>query len=447
MNLGSQAQAVMLLTVSFGKSHKSGAKPLSTNEWARFAAWLKDHDLEPSALLKGDMKCLLSGWMDRSITLSRLESLMDRGGALGLALEKWQRAGLWVITRSDSEYPERLKRRLRLESPPVLFGCGNRMLLGRGGIAVVGSRDADQDDIAFTENLGDAAAKQGYSIVSGGARGVDETAMLGALKNEGTAIGVMADSLLRTATSAKYRKYLLSGDLVLISPFNPEAGFNVGNAMSRNRYIYCLADAAVVVSSTPDKGGTWNGAIEDLKAAWVPLWVKRTVSTKSGNSELVQKGAHWIPDDLTSLACLLNGSHASTAKDGRADLPLLSTEAAPPATTETAIEVSEPLDLDSGSEEAQPEKADADEPVAETEPVQADVNFYTLFLNRMLDITGNGPMKAEDMALHLKLEKSQVNAWLKRGVGDGKIKKLTRPVRYQSTAGVRQQASLFGEDG
>ena len=121
------------------------------------------------------------------------------------------------------------------------------MLLGRGGIAVVRSRDADQEDIAFTENLGDSAAKQGYSVVSGAARGVDESAMLGALKNEGTANGVMADSLLRAATSAKFRKYLLAGDLVLITPFNPEAGFNVGNAMSRNRYIYCLADAAVVV--------------------------------------------------------------------------------------------------------------------------------------------------------------------------------------------------------
>ena len=397
MNLGSQAQAVMLLTVSFGKSDKSSAKPLSTKEWARFAVWLKDHDLDPSALLKGDMNGLLSGWMDRSITLSRLESLMDRGGALGLALEKWQRAGLWVITRSDPKYPKRLKRRLQLESPPVLFGCGNRMLLGRGGVAVVGSRDADQDDIAFTENLGDAAAKQGYSIVSGGARGVDETAMLGALKNEGTAIGVMADSLLRAVTSAKYRKYLLSDDLVLITPFNPEAGFNVGNAMSRNRYIYCLADAAVVVSSTPGKGGTWNGALEDLKAAWVPLWVKRTVSAKSGNSELVQKGASWIPDDLTSLACLLNGSPASTVKDGRADLPLLAADASHPATTEPAIEVSESLDLDSGSGEAQPEKASADNPVAETTPDQVDMDFYTLFLIRMFDITRNGPMNADDM--------------------------------------------------
>jgi len=74
--------------------------------------------------------------------------------------------------------------------------------------------------------------------------------MLGALEHGGTSVGVLADSLLRSATSAQYRKQIMSGDLVLVTPFNPEAGFNVGNAVTRNRYIYCLADAAVVVSST-----------------------------------------------------------------------------------------------------------------------------------------------------------------------------------------------------
>ena len=100
--------------------------------------------------------------------------------------------------------------------------------------------------------------------------------MQGALEGEGTAIGVLADSLLRSATSSRFRNGIMSGSLTLVSPFNPEAGFNVGNAMRRNRYIYCLSDAAVVISSTLDRGGTWNGAIEDLKAAWVPLWVKQT---------------------------------------------------------------------------------------------------------------------------------------------------------------------------
>ena len=322
MNPSSQAQAMMLLTVSLGKPDNADEKPLSVREWSRLAAWLKEREIEPSDLLKGDLKSKLSGWMDRSVTLSRLEHLIGRGGTLGLALERWRRVGIWVIARPELEYPDRLKRRLQLASPPILFGCGNKALLGRGGIAVVGSRAADREEIEFTEDLGKEAAQQGFSIVSGGARGVDESAMLGALRSEGTAIGVLADSLLRSGTSDRFRKYLLSGDLVLTTPFNPEAGFNVGNAMSRNRYIYGLADAAIVISSTPDKGGTWNGALEDLKAAWVPLWVKRTKNEKSGNPELVRRGARWLPDDLPSLDQLMNGSTGRTEDSDHAGLPL-----------------------------------------------------------------------------------------------------------------------------
>ena len=88
---------------------------------------------------------------------------------------------------------------------------------------------------------------------------------------------------------------------MLVSPFNPEAGFNVGNSMTRNRYVYCLADAAVVISSDLQKGGTWNGAVEDLQARWVPLWVKRNGEENSGNSMLVQRGANQLPDDLSNL--------------------------------------------------------------------------------------------------------------------------------------------------
>ena len=138
MQLDGQAQAVLLLTVSFGKSGTAEARPLSTREWARFAIWLRDHDLKPSSLLEGVLDDLLSDWTDPVITPSRLESLLDRGALLGILLEKWQRAGLWVIARSDPDYPDRLKRRLKFEAPPVLFGCGNKKLLEKGGIAVVG---------------------------------------------------------------------------------------------------------------------------------------------------------------------------------------------------------------------------------------------------------------------------------------------------------------------
>ena len=249
----------------------------------------------------------LEGWSHKKITCERIEALLNRGMTLALSVEKWKRSGLWVMTRSDNDYPQRIKDRLGpSKSPHILFGCGNRRLLQDDGnvLAVVGSRDADDIDLAYSRDLGKKAANSGWLVVSGGARGVDEAAMLGALDAEGTVIGALADSLLKTSLSKKYLRHLMDNNLVLVSPFNPESGFNVGNAMGRNKYIYCMSDAAVVVRSDT-KGGTWRGAEENQKNNWVPIWVKHT---DDGNHRIVQRGANWLPHciDEVDLSTLTN---------------------------------------------------------------------------------------------------------------------------------------------
>ena len=145
--------------------------------------------------------------------------------------------------------------------------------------------------------------------------------MQATLEREGTAVGMLADGLLRAAMSAAWRKRLLSGDLVLTSAVNPEAGFHVGHAMTRNRYVYCLADAAVVVASAAGRGGTWNGAVDGLKGGWVPVWTRRNRSTSSGNPELVTRGARWLPEPLASLDSLLRAPRVAPADT----LPLFAT--------------------------------------------------------------------------------------------------------------------------
>jgi predicted Rossmann fold nucleotide-binding protein DprA/Smf involved in DNA uptake len=445
MQVSSQAQAVLLLTSHLTKSDKSEPRPLSTHEWGRFAYWLKDRGLQPASLLSEDPRRLLSGWMDRGITPDRIEYLLGRGGALGLALEKWHRAGLWVLTRSDSEYPERLKKRLQLEAPPVLFGCGNKSLLNVRGIAVVGSRNASDADLSFANQLGGDAAAQGFSIVSGGARGIDESAMFGALEREGTVVGVLADSLLRSATSAKYRKHLMSNDLVLVSPFNPEAGFNVGNAMARNCHIYCLADAAVVVTTGRDKGGTWNGAIDNLRSHCVPLWVRSHPDPDSGNPDLVRRGAKWLPNDKTDLSELLacgDGDLDVAAASRSGELPL--GRRAPKASgaphgllhEDNATEVKEAT--------ASPEAAAKQNETKQAIPVSLnELTFYEFFLHRMTRLTAKAPLGVDDLLEHLDLSRTQLNAWLKRGVADKRLRKFTGPVRYGVKSIEPEQISMF----
>ena len=186
MSFSENTQAILLLNTYFSKPERGAAKPLTPTEWGRFALWLKDQKLSPAQLLQKNFSELLADWQDKNITFDRIKVLLERGNAMALALEKWQRAGVWVITRSDDCYPKRLKARLGTLAPPVFFGVGNKDLLNQGGLAVVGSRNASPVDLAFTDAIGAKSASSGVCIVSGGARGVDETSMLGAVNAQGT---------------------------------------------------------------------------------------------------------------------------------------------------------------------------------------------------------------------------------------------------------------------
>jgi predicted Rossmann fold nucleotide-binding protein DprA/Smf involved in DNA uptake len=374
---------------------------------------------------------------------------------MALALEKWQRAGLWIITRSDPDYPVRLKRLLRNGSPPLFFGCGHRQLLNRGGLTVVGSRDASEGDLEFARRLGGETAAAGYSIVSGGARGIDESAMLGALEKEGTVIGVLSDRLLKATTSSKYRPALMAKNLLLISPFNPEAGFDVGNAMARNKYVYCLADAALIVHAGT-KGGSWSGALENLKHGWVPLWVKSTEDKDSGNAQLVAKGARWLPlkDEQVDIRQLFERPAQTQGPPGSGDL--FDIRATPMKTAvgedqsvfdqEREVEIATVIDNSTDADKSlvvevsSPERsADsaADEVGCEARTARGEaleglplLSFYELFLRRMEILTEKEPKTVGQLLEELDISKAQLNAWLKRAVSEKHLRKHGKPLRY-----------------
>ncbi len=166
-----------------------------------------------------------------------------------------------------------------------------------GGLAVVGSRNVDDRLIAYSEGVGRVAAAGGQAVISGGARGVDQAAMRGALAAGGAAVGILADSLERAALARHNRDALMGHRLVLVSPYDPAAGFNVGHAMGRNKYIYALSDCAVVVNADYEKGGTWAGAVEQLeRLRLVPVFVRNGPDAGKGNAALLRRGARPWPE-------------------------------------------------------------------------------------------------------------------------------------------------------
>lgn len=290
MKLSTDSLALLLLCSQLGLD-ENPAKPLTLREWNPLARKLQAASLRPSdlfAVSKGDSPLKLS-----SEERTRITTLVDRAGELEIQLNRLATFGIFSLTRADDDYPQRYRQRLKESAPSVLFYAGEKALLGQPGIAVVGSRHLDEAGQECAHFVGNACGLSGQVLYSGGAKGVDTISMASALEARGTAVGVLADSLERAVK--KHREALSRGDLCLVTPYNPNAGFSVGAAMGRNRLIYCLADYAIVVASDAESGGTWAGATETLKNNWVPVFALEHDDMPDGNKLLLQRGALPFP--------------------------------------------------------------------------------------------------------------------------------------------------------
>ena len=284
------SQAILLLCASFDTA-RSPEAPLNAAEYHALARWLHTHQLRPADLLGRSSIQHLPQSHELPMNAERITRLIARRDAMATAVAQWSSNSIWVISRSSPHYPQRLKSRLGAVAPPILYGVGNHTLLTGGGLAIVGSRDADAAALAWTRRLGTRCSEQGLQVVSGVARGVDRTAMCAALDTGGTAVGVLAERLLTIAHSALYRPALHAGRLALVTASDPDADFSVQRAMGRNKYIYTLSDYALVVSTALNHGGTWHGATENLSHGWVPLLARSGEAVPEGNKRLVKMGA------------------------------------------------------------------------------------------------------------------------------------------------------------
>lgn len=286
--LSEDTKATLLLCGSFG--NEKTEKPLSLGEYARLVHWLKDAKLRPSDLLDKEPRRDASGHAD--IDANRLDNLFARGLKLGFMVEEWQRSGIWIIGRSDVDYPTRYKIALKDKAPPILFGIGDRGLLQGGGLSIVGSRNVDEAGEHFTRNVAQICVENRMVVVSGGAKGVDQIAMQTALQCGGYVIGIVSDNLLKRSVEAMNRKAIANGSLLLLTPYNPSMPFTAWAAMERNRLIYTMADFGVVVSAELEKGGTWGGATEELKREnGRTIFVRNDANAPSGNAKLMEVGA------------------------------------------------------------------------------------------------------------------------------------------------------------
>ena len=271
-------QLVVLLT---GRWAVNGSKPLNNSELGELRRALNGVPDGATALLNGEFDTSLL-----SIEPERLAGLLNRGLGVFQSVDKWLAAGIWVVSWADSDYPSRFKQ-LKHRAPALLFGYGSPNAFSERALAIVGSRNASDARLDSAAEIGRACSDRQITVVSGGARGIDSYAMQAGIVGAGTVVGVLADSLLKESGKKPYRDAIREGRMCLMSEVHPEARFDVGNAMARNRLAYACADAALVVECDPNRGGTWAGALEALKEGKTVYVLKGAKAER----ELVERGA------------------------------------------------------------------------------------------------------------------------------------------------------------
>ena len=224
----------------------------------------------------------------------RVLELLQGKEQLAAYLREGERHGCRLLTRGEENYPLLLRKRLGGESPCCLFYKGDPGILQKPAIALVGSRDLEEENQSFAREAGRQAALHGLSLVSGNARGADREAQRACLEAGGTVISVVADSLEEKQTDPR---------ILYLSQEDWDMPFSSARALSRNHVIHGLGLLTLVAQCSLGTGGTWSGTTKNLRRGWSLVACFRDGSEAS--FALQDQGAYLIGiEDLERLTDL-----------------------------------------------------------------------------------------------------------------------------------------------
>lgn len=213
----------------------------------------------------------------------RILLLLSQEDQLKWYMGKAERLGCRVLTRANENYPMRLRRGLGNDAPGCIWYKGDISLLQRAAVSLVGSRDLRPPNMDFAKEVGEQAARQGFVLISGNARGADRTAQDACLAHGGCVISIIADQLY---------KYKQADNILYISEDGFDLTFSSQRALHRNRVIHCLGSKVFVAQCANGSGGTWSGTLQNLRGGWSPVYCYDDAS--GGSLELMKRGCTGI---------------------------------------------------------------------------------------------------------------------------------------------------------
>ena len=200
-----------------------------------------------------------------------------------------------IIPFWDERYPALLKN---IYDPPlVLYARGRLVSLTDKTISIVGMRASSQYGKWcagwFAENL----ASNGIAVISGGARGVDTSAHLGALKGKGLTVSVLGcgvDVIYPPENAHLNRKILESGGAI-ISEFPMKTEPLAGHFPRRNRIIAGLSRGTLVIEAGEKSGAliTAYMALDQGRDVFALPGDIRSIKSR-GTHKLIKQGAKLV---------------------------------------------------------------------------------------------------------------------------------------------------------
>jgi len=204
---------------------------------------------------------------------------------------RWEKEGLTFLTILDAAYPSRVRD--IHQAPPFLFARG-LIRISDPGVSVVGSRDASTRGLQMAASIATAVAREGLTVISGLAAGVDSAAHRAALDADGRTVAMIGTGIEKVYPAANRA---LQGEIaergLVLSQFWPDAPPQKFTFLMRNATMSGYGLATIVVEAGEHSGARAQArmAVEHGRRVILTDLVER--STKWG-SELVGRPGVYV---------------------------------------------------------------------------------------------------------------------------------------------------------
>ncbi|WP_374411634.1 DNA-processing protein DprA [Novosphingobium colocasiae] len=244
-----------------------------------------------------------------------------------------RKAGARYLFHDSPDYPALL---LSAEgAPPILTMRGDPALAARPCVAMVGARNASAAAVRLARDFAHALAAEGYTVVSGLARGIDGAAHEGALAGGGGTIGVIASGIdIAYPPEHTGLQERVAQEGLLLAEQPPGTDPLARHFPARNRIIAGLAAGTLVVEAAPRSGSLITARLAGEMGREVMAVPGSPLDPRShGCNQLIRDGAVLVqsPADVIELLCGFDGMPRSTFREDAPQWDAADIEAAEPA--------------------------------------------------------------------------------------------------------------------